>query len=122
MQSGNIAVMGVWDRDRMDQIWGQACQQAGIDDSPPEGEGDKAIEAMRSIPPEKLLSLPALNVSPLHALLSVYHSHARISFPPLYSATQALPKALAESRSTATAFSRTTTSSPNPLLPQTGLS
>lgn len=53
MESGNLAVMGFWNRDRLDQIWDDACHEAGL----------KSLEEMRALPAEKLLLLPAVDVS-----------------------------------------------------------
>lgn len=57
MQSGNIGVMGVWNRERMDQLWDDAVSQAHLSDT------EKPLELMRELPADQLLLLPALDVS-----------------------------------------------------------
>jgi hypothetical protein len=71
MQSGNLAVMGFWDRERMDRIWRDAVKAAGLEDG--DGDGVDCIEAMRALPADELLRLPPLDVSS--------PTHIRLGFP-----------------------------------------
>lgn len=57
MQSGNFAVMGFWNRERMDQIWNDAVQAAGFADHA------NPLEAMRMLPANYLVLLPSMDVS-----------------------------------------------------------
>lgn len=57
MQSGTFAVMGFWDRPRMNQIWASALVELGLDRS------EDALGVLRSMPWQKLLGVKALDVS-----------------------------------------------------------
>jgi len=59
MQSGTFAVMGFWDRPRMDQIWADAVKELGLENS------EDALREMRELPWQRLLSVKSLDVSPM---------------------------------------------------------
>lgn len=57
MQSGNFAVMGFWDRQRVDEIWGDALQELNLSGH------DDPLDAMREVHWQQLLDTKALAVS-----------------------------------------------------------
>lgn len=56
MQSGNFAVMGFWDRQRVDQIWTDAAKELRLNP-------ECALEQMRQLPWQRLLYVNAFDVS-----------------------------------------------------------
>lgn len=57
MQSGNLGVMGVWNSSRLQKLWDGAVADAGFSMSA------DAVEALRSMAPRTLGTLPTLDVS-----------------------------------------------------------
>jgi hypothetical protein len=58
MQSGNLAVMGFWDRGRMNEVWKTAVEDAGL-----QGAKEDVLARFREVSAESLLALPSLQVS-----------------------------------------------------------
>jgi len=56
MQSGTFAVMGFWDRKRVDQIWNDALTELRVDTHP------DPLETMRSLHWQRLLYTEAFQV------------------------------------------------------------
>jgi len=57
MQSGTFAVMGFWDRKKMDQIWNDALAEMRADKHP------DPLETMRGLHWQRLSYIDAFNVS-----------------------------------------------------------
>jgi len=57
MQSGTLAVMGFIDKKAMAQLWKQALAKAEIESD------DAALERMRNMSAEEIMSNPALQVN-----------------------------------------------------------